>query len=90
MESGVLIALLMIPLFTASLVIATFEDVKDNALDVSNTSLRLVQEMNKSIDCAFKGIELSVCSPDLFFNFDNQTKDYQNTITAHSVDYINK
>lgn len=76
----ILVILVSIPL-AAGVITGLASDLVTQAEDVSNKTLEYTQQMNDALDCAFKGVELSVCSPDLVTtDFDEDVDEFEKTL----------
>ena len=72
--------LLMVPLI-AGVITSLASELVAQAEDVSNKTIDYTQQMNDALDCAFKGIPIRVCSPDLAnVDFDEDIKDFNNAL----------
>ena len=57
-------ALLIIPLFIV-LILGFVDELAGIAEDTINKTIMFAEDSNNALDCAFKGIDISLCSPNL-------------------------
>jgi hypothetical protein len=50
----------------AAMVLAFAMQLTDIAESTQEKTIKYADDMNAALDCAFKGVDLSVCSPDLY------------------------
>lgn len=77
---NLIILILSVPL-VAGVITAFASDLVHQAEEVSDKTINYTQQMNDALDCAFKGIELSVCSPNLVdVTYDADMEQFQKTL----------
>lgn len=70
-------ALLTIPIIM-TLIVGFASQLEDIAKDSSEKAIEFSDDMNNAMECATKGIPISVCSPDLMnYDFSAQTEEFQ-------------
>lgn len=75
-----LTVLVMIPI-VAGMIATLAQELVVQAEEVSEKTIDYADQMNNALDCAFKGIPITVCSPDLVdVDFDQDLVEFQETL----------
>jgi len=82
--------LLILPLILLPIIgfVDQFVDIADDSI---NKTITFVENSNRALDCAFQGVEISLCSPDLmdisvkkeFTDLEESLKELNNRISIY-------